>query len=115
MTQFGTGPEFAKQCESRLHRARPARMGADQMIAYLAILLTALAAFAGAPVYAVLPGAAILFTIAFREHRHLAARFAAINAAHVLTAAAWQSAGHALIASGAAWGVGLLSRLAFQM
>ena len=78
------------------------------MVAYLSILATAVAAFFGAPVWATLPGAAILTAISLREHRQLSVRFAAINASHVLHMANWQSAGHALMASGAAWGLGAM-------
>ena len=81
------------------------------MVAYLSILAVAVAAFFGAPVWAMLPGAAILTAISLREHRQLSARFAAINASHVLHMANWQSAGHALMASGAAWGLGILTKL----
>lgn len=81
------------------------------MIAYLAILFTALAALFGAPVWAVLPGAAILFSISLREQRKLSSRFAAIGASHVLNMAAWQSAGNALMACGAAWGLGAAMRV----
>jgi hypothetical protein len=80
------------------------------MIAYLAILFTAIAALFGAPVFAVLPGAAILFSISLSEQRKLSSRFAAIGASHVLNMAAWQSAGHALMACGMAWGMGYVVR-----
>ena len=85
------------------------------MIAYLAILTTALAAFCGAPVYAVIPGAAVLLAISLKEQRKLSSRFAAIGSSHVLHMAAWQSAGHALMAGGAAYAIGAASRLAFQV
>lgn len=76
------------------------------MIAYLAILTTALAAFLGAPVYAIIPGAAVLLAISVNEQRKLSSRFAAIGSSHILAMAAWQSAGHALMASGAAYALG---------
>lgn len=81
------------------------------MIAYLAILMTSVAALFGAPVWAVLPGAAILFSISLSEQRKLSSRFAAIGASHVLNMAAWQSAGHALMACGMAFALGAVSRL----
>lgn len=81
------------------------------MIAYLAILTTALAAFCGAPIWAIIPGAGILLAISISEQRKLSSRFAAIGSSHILLMAAWQSAGHALIASGAAYGLGLLARV----
>ena len=83
------------------------------MIAYLAILMTSTAALFGAPVWAVLPGAAALFSISLSEQRKLSSRFAAIGASHVLNMAAWQSAGHALMACGMAWGMGGVMRLIF--
>ncbi|MBS0268287.1 MAG: hypothetical protein JSS54_04805 [Proteobacteria bacterium] len=82
------------------------------MIAFSAVLLTALAAFAGAPIWAALIGAAVLFSISLREQRKFAARFSNIGASHVLTMAHWQSAGHAILASGAAFGIGMISRWA---
>ena len=39
------------------------------MLAFTSILLTALAAFAGAPIWIALIGAAVLFSVSFREHR----------------------------------------------
>lgn len=85
------------------------------MIAYLSILFTALAAFAGAPLYAILPGAAVLLSISLREQRKLSPRFAAIGASYMLTMAAWQSAGEALIAVGAAYGLGAVVRAAITL
>jgi hypothetical protein len=79
------------------------------MIAYCAILFTAIAAFFGAPLWSALFGASILLAISISEQRKLSARFAAIGSSYVLTMAAWQSAGHALMASGAAYVVGLAS------
>lgn len=82
------------------------------MLAFTSILLTALAAFAGAPLWVVGIGAAALFWISLREQRKLASRFADLGASHMLTMTHWQSAGHAVLASGAAFGLGALSRLA---
>ncbi|MBS0231887.1 MAG: hypothetical protein JSR99_00190 [Proteobacteria bacterium] len=84
------------------------------MLAFTSILFTALAAFAGAPIWVALIGAAILFSISLREQRKFAARFSNLGVSHVLTMAHWQSAGHALLASGAAFGVGALSRVALM-
>ncbi len=81
------------------------------MLAFTSILLTALAAFGGAPIWIVALGAAVLFSISLREQRKFAARFANLGVSHVLTMAHWQSAGHAILASGAAFGLGALSRL----
>lgn len=84
------------------------------MIAYLAILTTALAAFFGAPVWTALIGAGVLLSISVSEQRKLAVRFSNIGAAHVLSMAVWQSAGHALMASGAAYVLGSASRFAMM-
>ena len=85
------------------------------MIPYLTILSTAIAALFGAPVWAVLPGAFVLLSISLREQRKLSTRFAAIGLSYVLNMAGWQSAGHALIATGMAYTIGFLSRLALQI
>jgi hypothetical protein len=85
------------------------------MLAFMSILLTALAAFAGAPIWVAVIGAAVLFSISYREQRKLAGRFANIGATHVLTMAHWQSAGHALLASGAAFGLGAAVHLASKI
>ncbi len=82
------------------------------MIAFLAILATSLAAFAGAPVWAVIPGVLVLTTISILEQRKLSARFAAIGASYMLTMAAWESAGNALLACGGAYAVGTIVRIA---
>lgn len=76
------------------------------MLAYFAILFTALGAFLGAPVWTALIGASALFAISYSEQRKFAARFARFGATNVLTAAHWQSAGHALAASLMAFAVG---------
>ncbi len=104
------GRESAKQVQRAASLVRVRLVRAHDMIAYLAILFTAIAALFGAPVFAVLPGAAILFSISLREQRQLSSRFAAIGAGHVLNMAAWQSAGHALMACGMAFGLGLFVR-----
>lgn len=85
------------------------------MIAYLAIFGTAFAAFFGAPFWCLLLGTGMLFWIAQNEHRKLALRFAHIRASQVLQRAAWHSAGHALFACSAAYGIGYLSRLAYTL
>ena len=85
------------------------------MLAFLSILMTALAAFMGAPVWFTLFGAAVLTAISLSEQRKLTGRFEAIGATHVLSMAAWQSAGHGLMAAGAAYAIGYVSGLAFQL
>jgi hypothetical protein len=89
---------------------RVAARRAHPMIAYLSILATSVAAFAGAPMWAVLPGAIVLLSLSLIEQRKLSSRFAAIGASYMLTMAAWQSAGEALIAAGAAYGLGAVTR-----
>lgn len=81
------------------------------MLAYFAILGTALAAFFGAPIWTTLIGASVLVAMSVTEQRKLATRFANIGASHVLAMAAWQSAGHALIASGAAYALGQVAAI----
>ncbi|MET0407726.1 MAG: hypothetical protein ABW006_05100 [Hyphomicrobium sp.] len=78
------------------------------MLAFTSILLTALAAFAGAPIWVAFLGAGALFSVSLREQRKFASRFANLGMSHVLTMAHWQSAGHALLASGAAFALGWL-------
>lgn len=81
------------------------------MIAYLTILATSVAAFAGAPFWITALGAATLFSLSINEQRQLSTRFAAIGASYILTMAAWQSAGNAIIAVGAAFGLGKAAHL----
>ena len=76
------------------------------MLAFLSILATALAAFAGAPLWTMLIGAGVLVTISLSEQRKLAGRFEAIGARHVLVYAAWQSGFDALVATVAAFALG---------
>lgn len=82
------------------------------MLAFTSILLTAFASFAGAPIWTALIGAAVLFSISLREQRKFAARFSNLGLMQMLTMAHWQSAGHAVLASGAAFAIGLASRWA---
>jgi hypothetical protein len=82
------------------------------MFAFASILLTAFAAFAGAPIWVALIGAAVLFSISLREQRKFAVRFSNLGLSQVLTMAHWQSGGHAVLASGAAFAIGVASRWA---
>ncbi|MBK9078102.1 MAG: hypothetical protein IPL91_02700 [Hyphomicrobium sp.] len=84
------------------------------MIAYFAILITALAAFLGAPIWAVLPCAGILLVSSLRELSRFTSRFEAIQSSNILNMAAWQSGGQALLASGAGYALGALSRAVLQ-
>jgi hypothetical protein len=94
-------------CRPRIDDDDPDFRG-KEMLAFTSIFLTAIAAFAGAPVWAVAIGALALFSLSMREQRKFAARFANIGVSHVLTMAHWQSAGHAIVASGAAYLLGWL-------
>jgi hypothetical protein len=85
-----------------------------RMLAFSAILITALAALAGAPFWIIGVCAAVLFAVSFRENRKFVARFDK-TIDHVLTMANWQSAGHAVIASGMAFAIGLASRWALSI
>ncbi len=80
------------------------------MLAYLAIVSTATAAFLGAPVWTFLVGAGVLMLLSAIEHRRIATH-ATWDTLEVLRWAAWQSAGHALMASGAAYALGYVARL----
>lgn len=84
------------------------------MLAISSILLTAIAGFVGAPAWTALIGAAVLFSISYHEQRKLAMRFAYLGITHVLTSVHWQSAGYALLASGAAYGAGVLGQWALH-
>jgi hypothetical protein len=81
------------------------------MIPYLAILMTAIVALFGAPIWAIVPGASILLAISVIEQRKSAERFAEMSANYLLDMAAWQSVGQAVLASGAAYAVGAISRM----
>ena len=83
------------------------------MLAYIAIVSTATAAYFGAPIWTFLVGAAVLMLLSAIEHRHLTTSFSKPYATSALTWAAWQSAGHATIAAGAAYLLGYLTRLSF--
>ncbi len=82
------------------------------MFGYLAIVLTALAAFFGAPVWAFLVGAAALMVVSALEHRRIAAN-ATWESLEALHWATWHNAGQAVLASGGAYVLGHLVRLSF--
>ena len=81
------------------------------MLAYFTILATSIAAFAGAPLSALVTGAFVLFIISVGEQRRLGSRFAAIGSSHILSWAACHSAVNAISAIAAAYTVGLLARV----
>lgn len=85
------------------------------MLAFTAILLTAFSALAGAPFEFALIGAAALFAASLNEHRKVAARFSGQRASGIFEIARWQCAAHALLAAGAAYGIGFVSRLALPL
>jgi hypothetical protein len=104
----------ADSVDTAISRSSPVRVAARwvlDMIAYLAILSTALAAFAGAPLWVVAPSALVLLTLSLVEHRKLSGRFAAIGANQMLEMATWQSAGNALMATGGAYVLGCIIRI----
>jgi hypothetical protein len=82
------------------------------MLAYLAIISTATAAFFGAPVWTFLVGAAALMLLSAFEHRRIATD-ATWDSLEMLSWAGWQSAAHAFLASGAAYLLGYVTRLSF--
>jgi hypothetical protein len=82
------------------------------MLAYLAIVSTATAAFFGAPVWTVLVGAAALTLLSAVEHRRMAME-ATWHSLEMLSWAPWQSAAHAMLASGGAYVLGYVTKLCF--
>ncbi len=83
------------------------------MLAYVTIMSTATAAYLGAPVWSLLVGAVVLMLLSASDHRELAASYAKPYARYAIAWAAWQSAGHATLASSAAYLLGCLTRLSF--
>jgi hypothetical protein len=92
---------------SRINRARLAQTG-DLMVAYLAILATALAAFFGAPIWTAAVGAAALFGISYSESKQFAARISNDASSSIWKATALQSAGDATTAAAASYALGAL-------
>ena len=82
------------------------------MLAYLAIISTATAAFLGATVWTFLVGAAALILLSAIQHRRIVMD-ATWDSLEMLSWDAWQSAGHAFLASGAAYVLGYIARLSF--
>lgn len=82
------------------------------MPAYLAIFSTATAAYFGAPVWTFLVGAVVLMLLSAIEHRRIAID-AARHSLAMFSWAAWQSAGHAMLAAGTAYALGYLTSLSF--
>jgi hypothetical protein len=82
------------------------------MLTYLAIVSTATAAFLGAPVWTLLIGAAVLTLLSALEHRRIVTH-ATWDSLEMLSWTAWQSAGNAFLASGAAYVLGYVTKLCF--
>jgi hypothetical protein len=83
------------------------------MLAYIAIVSTATAAYFGAPIWSFLIGTIALMLLSAIEHRHLAVGLSRPYGPSLLSWAAWQSAGNAMLASAAAYLLGYLTRLSF--
>jgi membrane glycosyltransferase len=80
------------------------------MTVYLAVFATAVAAFLGAPFWTLFIGAAVLAAISAAEQSRFAGRSTRFSSSHIMAIAIWQSAGHALLASGAAYSLGYVTR-----
>jgi hypothetical protein len=83
------------------------------MVAYWTILAVAVLGTFNGPWYFLLLGAAVLTYTAVRDHQQVQLRFAALGVPGVLEAAAYASAGRALLAAIAAYGLGVLARFIF--
>lgn len=80
-------------------------------MAELTIVATALAAFLGAPLWTIIPAAAVLLAIFVFEQRKSLPDEASLGVPQALVAAARKSARQAVLASGAVYGVGAVARL----
>jgi hypothetical protein len=85
------------------------------MFAYLAIVITAVAAYFGAPIWAAAPTTLALLTLSLVEHRKLQANSTLSGTHQPLTTAALQSGVHAVAAGGAAYVLGMVCRVAFPL
>ena len=83
------------------------------MVAYCTILAVAVLGALDGPWYFLLLGAAVLTLRAVRDQRQFQPRFAALGIVGLLETAAYASAAHALLAAGAAYGLGVCARLVF--
>lgn len=81
------------------------------MFAEFTILAIALAAFVGAPLWAIVPAAFLLLAIFIFEQRKSIANLAASGTSEMLMATAWVGLRKAFLASGIVYGVGALARL----
>lgn len=83
------------------------------MFAYCTILAVAVLGALNGPWYFLLLGAAVLTFAAVRDQQQLQPRFAALGMGGLLETAAWASAGRALLAAIAAYGLGVFARFIF--
>jgi hypothetical protein len=83
------------------------------MASYLIILVVALLAAFNAPWYSFLGGAAVLVAISLRSQRKYQARFATLGLSGHLETAAYASTAHALLATLAAYALGMFARNVF--
>lgn len=81
------------------------------MIAYLAILSTSLAGFAGVKVWAIAAGAIALASISFARYRALYDRANEAGLSRIVDAVLLRSFANALVAASAAYGFGWALRL----
>jgi len=83
------------------------------MASYCTILAVAFLGALNGPWYLLLLGAAVLTFIAVRGHRQYRPRFGSLGISAVLDTAAHASAAYALLASLAAYALGVFARLVF--
>jgi hypothetical protein len=83
------------------------------MAAYFTILAVALVGALNGPWYLLLVGAAFLTFIALRIQTQYQPRFVALGITVLFETAAYASAAHALIASVAAYALGVVARFVF--
>lgn len=81
------------------------------MMAYLAILGTAVSALFGAPWLGLVAGAVVLSTISIIEHFHLRARFSAAGMSEIYQSFALSNLGTSAVAATAAYALGSAVRL----
>lgn len=80
-------------------------------MAELTIVATALAAFLGAPLWTIIPAAAVLLAIFVFEQRKSIPGLVRLDSSQALMAAARKGARQAVLASGAVYGIGAIARM----
>jgi hypothetical protein len=83
------------------------------MASYFTISVIALLGAVGGPWYLLLVGAAVLALLAVRDRRQYRPHFESLGISAALETAAHASAAYALLASLAAYGLGVFARLLF--